>query len=46
MRSGLRWPCRNVRVLEESRRLVERLQNALDERKVVERAVRIMIGRS
>jgi GAF domain-containing protein len=36
----------NARVLEETRRLVERLQSTLDERKVVERAVGIVMSRS
>jgi GAF domain-containing protein len=36
----------NARVLEETRRLAERLQNALDERMVVERAVGIVMSRS
>jgi GAF domain-containing protein len=36
----------NARVLADTRRLAERLQNALDERMVVERAVGIVMSRS
>lgn len=36
----------NARVLEDTRRLAERLQNALDQRMVVERAVGIVMSRS
>ncbi|GAB2581535.1 GAF and ANTAR domain-containing protein [Microlunatus antarcticus] len=36
----------NARVLEDARRLAERLQSALDERMVVERAVGIVMSRS
>lgn len=36
----------NARVLEDARRLAERLQHALDERMVIERAVGIVMSRS
>jgi GAF domain-containing protein len=36
----------NARVLEDSRRLAQRLQSALDERMVVERAIGIVMSRS